>query len=592
MCCFVKARIVAGLGPLRDGLDVAVRLFLLGLALRRTDVERFLGSEAIASADYLGLLGESPVDSSLVVSMVQLFPLDADVMSPLSASEVTAGSEQNGQPQKERQWKQSNSISAIEFSTPGYDDGDNKGALSVSSRTDKGRANGMCTASDLVFATDWPPPGSTALMQEPVMYIGPDSIGLVQHAPRWVSAQPRLQDGGLEVNRNGVSQPTSEQSAAEGNVACGSSAADDGPSPSEFILDLCCGSGIQGIAAAARRGGTAFVTCVDVNPRAVRFSRFNAYLNGMDPSRFTAVVGDLYDALDPGIKGARSEGREETPSSVFGTDDAREFDLILANPPFVPVPPRLDSAKRRYDLFASGGSTGEEILRGIFLGALDRLRPGGVLAVVSELANPAAFDLKLQSWFGREGAVQEGSSLPWSLPKTPALRTAHNGTTFATSTRKTSGAVPTKHAANDLPLSSLSGSEVGVTQDLRKQEGGLLPQVEHGDRWTGVIFHERQPWSVREYAARRAGSEREAEGWERHLAKVGIEQMAAGFVFVRKLRGEGFGASEKEAEQRGEDNPALRRNADAVVRVEGIEKVWAPHNRAAVEGTERALREL
>ncbi|CAN0469010.1 unnamed protein product, partial [Ectocarpus sp. 12 AP-2014] len=143
----------------------------------------------------------------------------------------------------------------------------------------------------------------------------------------------------------------------------------------EEILDLCSGSGVQGIAAAVLRGGEASVTCVDINPRAVRFSRFNALLNGAGTSSATPT-------------------RTPTSSSPL-------YDLILANPPFVPVPPRLGSARRRYDVFASGGSNGEEVIEGIFRGAFDRLRPGsGLLAMVTELANPRAFDAKLRRWIG------------------------------------------------------------------------------------------------------------------------------------------------------------------------------------------------
>ena len=48
-----------------------------------------------------------------------------------------------------------------------------------------------------------------------------------------------------------------------------------------------------------------------------RFTRFNALMNGVS-NRLTAVLGDLYDPVRPG-----------------------PFDCILANPPFVPVPPGL-----------------------------------------------------------------------------------------------------------------------------------------------------------------------------------------------------------------------------------------------------------
>ncbi len=35
-------------------------------------------------------------------------------------------------------------------------------------------------ATDIVVATDWPPPVSASLVEEPVMYIGADSLGLIR----------------------------------------------------------------------------------------------------------------------------------------------------------------------------------------------------------------------------------------------------------------------------------------------------------------------------------------------------------------------------------------------------------------------------
>ncbi|MGQ9871974.1 carbamoyltransferase C-terminal domain-containing protein [Leptodesmis sp.] len=76
------------------------------------------------------------------------------------------------------------------------------------------------------------------LDEEPVMYLGMDSMGLVHTAPQ------------IPVSR---------------------------------VLGLCCGSGIQGLVASryARE-----VVGVDINPWAIRFARFNAQLNGIsNPSR-------------------------------------------------------------------------------------------------------------------------------------------------------------------------------------------------------------------------------------------------------------------------------------------------------------------
>ena len=65
------------------------------------------------------------------------------------------------------------------------------------------------------------------------MYIGMDSHGLVQTAPR---------------------------------------------KSSQRLLDLCCGSGVQGLVGSRY---AADVVAVDLNPRAIRFARFNAQLNGV-----------------------------------------------------------------------------------------------------------------------------------------------------------------------------------------------------------------------------------------------------------------------------------------------------------------------
>lgn len=101
--------------------------------------------------------------------------------------------------------------------------------------------------------------------EDPVMYIGLDSLGLVCTAPRY---------------------------------------------PVDRLLDLGTGCGIQALVGSRYAGQ---VTGVDSNPRALRFARFNAQLNGIRNVRFLA--GDLYQVVA----------------------DTR-FDIILANPPFVPSP--------------------------------------------------------------------------------------------------------------------------------------------------------------------------------------------------------------------------------------------------------------
>jgi len=83
--------------------------------------------------------------------------------------------------------------------------------------------------------------------------------------------------------------------------------------PVQAALDIGCGSGYQALLAARHSD---HVTAIDANPRAVAFARFNAALNGV--GNVTFAEGDLFSDLP-----------------------ARQFDLIVSNPPFV-ISPGLD----------------------------------------------------------------------------------------------------------------------------------------------------------------------------------------------------------------------------------------------------------
>jgi release factor glutamine methyltransferase len=126
------------------------------------------------------------------------------------------------------------------------------------------------------------------------------------------------------------------------------------------ILELCAGPALAGIAAAARTG--AHLTTVDVSRRAVLNARINARLNGV---AIDARRGDLFDA----VAGER-------------------FDLILANPPYVPGPPPPDhGAARATDADADGRA----LLDRICERAPWHLNPGGsVLLVHSEVCDSDA----------------------------------------------------------------------------------------------------------------------------------------------------------------------------------------------------------
>jgi hypothetical protein len=120
--------------------------------------------------------------------------------------------------------------------------------------------------------------------------------------------------------------------------------------PVRSTLDLCTGSGVQALLAA---GHSERVLAVDINPRAAHCANFNAHALGI--ANLEVVVGDLFAPV----------GNER-------------FDLITANPPFVPSP--VDAIR-----FRDGGPTGEDIQKRIVAGLPRHLAPGGIAHMVTEL---------------------------------------------------------------------------------------------------------------------------------------------------------------------------------------------------------------
>ena len=119
----------------------------------------------------------------------------------------------------------------------------------------------------------------------------------------------------------------------------------------EQVLDLCTGSGIQALSVAGRAAG---VIAVDIGARAAALARLNAGLNGA--ARVDVRAGDLYAPVR-----------------------RQRFDLVLANPPFVPAP-------RRGPAYHSGGPRGDRVLRRVVAGLGAHLREGGRAVVISHLA--------------------------------------------------------------------------------------------------------------------------------------------------------------------------------------------------------------
>ena len=216
-----------------------------------------------------------------------------------------------------------------------------------------------CGIKTLYLVTDLHPNvlSTTSIDQEneAVMYIGPDSLALVDH---WASAL---------VQNDSINEM-------------------------HQIVDFCTGSGIQAIAVATQVSPYSKVTCVDLNPRALRIASLNFALNGLLSP--TLVLGDLQD-----------EGAGISLNSRPWQETIRLSTMILANPPFLPVPVEDISISKRHGLFSSGGAGGEDILQRVVQLAAENLAPGGSLAIVSEFMNPhSTFEKRLQQWWGTRPA--------------------------------------------------------------------------------------------------------------------------------------------------------------------------------------------
>lgn len=132
-------------------------------------------------------------------------------------------------------------------------------------------------------------------------------------------------------------------------------------------LDLCTGSGIHALLASAH---SQRVHAVDINPRAAQCTRFNIQTSGA--TNIEVRVGDLYEP----VRGER-------------------YDLITANPPFVPSPRDLIQ-------YRDGGRSGEDIQRRIIAGLPQFLAPGGMAQMVTELGERGDEPLadRLREWLG------------------------------------------------------------------------------------------------------------------------------------------------------------------------------------------------
>jgi release factor glutamine methyltransferase len=136
----------------------------------------------------------------------------------------------------------------------------------------------------------------------------------------------------------------------------------------ERVLEMGCGTGVVSLHM-AKMG--AKVTCVDINPRAVECTKWNASRNDL---LVNAMESDLFQMV-PGT-----------------------FDLMVFNPPYL-----RGTSEHMQDLSWAGGPTGTETLHRFLEQTEGHLADGGrLVVVVSSLMHQGALDKVLKGFQVRE----------------------------------------------------------------------------------------------------------------------------------------------------------------------------------------------
>mmetsp|Transcript_29603 Transcript_29603/g.45159 ORF Transcript_29603/g.45159 Transcript_29603/m.45159 type:complete len:644 (+) Transcript_29603:39-1970(+) len=447
-----------------SSLKCLVALFLLGYSVPMKILSRHLKGEyeTIGLLEKLGLAFPCETDPSIIVPYVHIFPLQIGIL----------------------------------------DGGDSE------------------TTKPLLLVTDLHPAilSRTTLgtkEEGAVMYIGPDSLALTQHSPVRFHLSQLLEKERLSPSRQETKDPFQ-------------------------ILDFCTGSGVQALATLAlleRVNPEAIAVCIDINERALRFAKFNGFLNGFDGSRVNVIKADLISGkiLDPisdigsAVSGSKKEKVRNISSILdFLIKTRKEFDIILGNPPFIPLPKVQEDdiskmISKRYGLFSSGGSSGEEVLKSIITMSSRLLRKdGGLLAIVSEFMNPPTTSNPSEKEKDKEFELVNKICNWWDC--------------------KILG------CNEQSPLS----------------------------RGKGLLFTNQLPLSASKYATRRADDEQEYSNWIRNLESHNIRHVSPGLLYIKAEN------STNAAVRDNDENRILDLGFKVVPKDDELGSMWTPYNYKAV----------
>ncbi|KAL7518815.1 hypothetical protein ACHAWX_003618 [Stephanocyclus meneghinianus] len=422
-----------------------------------------------------------------------------------------------------------------------------------------------------------------------VMYIGPDSLALVHHFHSiflqfWNSRQ--LYSKSNSNGSRGKRRSSGSSSDHETSFAM--------RAPFK-ILDLCAGSGIQALAVLSMfqmlpssdcnpdgEGGNALSVAVDINKRALRFTEFNSILNGFGVVDFETgrdtfngnhsrikICTVHADLIADKVLNRDSAAREKVGIELYDESlvdqllfmfrrkksyhetirEGSRFDVLLANPPFIPIPPKVSDNRvlsvfgnqgahdntPHYGLFSSGGEDGEECLRAIIQMTPILLSPGAMAIIVSEFMNP------------------------------PLAQSAELDQALCSKIEKWWNYALDSHSVSPLEAKA-------------------------------ILFTNEYAISSATYAQRRAlrNDQDAVLLWEDHLEEKGINSVSPGLLFFRILSNRIVSQTRSRSKLEYHSNPSQR---ETMLMHRFVPKtkngsIWTPHNFNAVESTRIDLMEL
>ena len=440
----------------------------------------------------------------------------------------------------------------------------------------------------------------------PVMYIGPDSIALIQHSLDYC-----LRDDGDSDSSRSSSSSSSDNNNNNKNANDNCTKYD--------IVDIGTGSGIQGLALAAAiklqqqgqdKGGSndnsnknsiINVTCVDINRRALQFTKMNFILNGYPEPKL--VLGDIVkDSTGQILNSSPSQSQILHPwEELFGTPTH-----ILSNPPFLPVPPStydaeeplsssslseaeaesasansngsnddndnraLSDIQKRHGYFSSGGSRGDDVLRKVIQLASKILQPdNGKLAIVSEfMLNGDSDDDE------EEDQLLESFKLWWNNDD--------DG----------------KEQDDDVENANVADSNARAFNTRDDTTNSI-----------GVLYTNEYPLPANVYSYRRADTLLEFEIWNNHLMAENITHVSPGLLFIqkqsrkqskgRRIRNNNKSGRQQEKNQQNHEKKENDRNSNNIVKLHHLQvpksnegSIWTPTNQFAVEYTNKMSKKI